>query len=115
MGVYKGVSTTELDELAAETAAHLTSEVMLPRQTCRRSLPESTSAALNAPCGGVYVVMDATLVTAPGLWSACGAHQCEQPAQEHQQELHRNRDVAVQLRRVQDEVGRAPLGQEGKS
>lgn len=26
MGVYKGVTTTELDELAAETAAHLTSE-----------------------------------------------------------------------------------------
>ena len=26
VGVYKGVSTTELDELAAETAAHLTSE-----------------------------------------------------------------------------------------
>jgi hypothetical protein len=29
MGVYKGVTTSELDELAAETAAHLTSEVGL--------------------------------------------------------------------------------------
>lgn len=72
MGVYKGVTTTELDELAAETAAHMTSEHpdygMLAARIVISSLHKETLKTFSATATVMYNhVQEETQVKAPLL------------------------------------------------
>lgn len=58
MGVYKGVTTSELDELAAETAAHLTSEHpdygILAARICISNLHKNTQKVFSEVIKALY-------------------------------------------------------------
>ena len=77
-GVYKGVTTSELDELAAETAASMTTNH--PDYAVVRALLHARGVS--------WPVADVSRRDrAP---AAGGAHRCVEPAQEHAQVLLRH-------------------------
>ena len=94
MGVYKGVTTSELDELAAETAASLTAthpDYALVRSTLQNSAPTPLPPSpVDAACAPYMSTVRAPNDSVVPCCAARGAHRRLQPAQEHSEVLQRD-------------------------
>jgi hypothetical protein len=83
-GVYKGVTTSELDELAAETAASLTSQHPDYALVSERTSPWVDR---QQPMCDVDVLNMTCMPPLPSSLAAGGTYRRVQPAQVHQEEL----------------------------
>ena len=97
MGVYKGVTTSELDELAAETAASLTAThpdyALVRSKLLTHTPPPLPGGRLSSPFDAVHPRRVSTAVIIVTLWcpgAARGADRSLQPPQEHSEVLQRD-------------------------